>query len=139
MITFLILRKCIVYFMFRLMYNWLNLRYFLVFRMLPQVILSVFVILNCSAALPLVWPEYGYRPRSVPPTLSHDTAVVELVPGGESMVSGDLILVPDHNTGTVRITASIFYGILIKQSGAMDFILNGDKVLLKKLFPTMNI
>ena len=35
-------------------------------------------------------------------------------------------------------TASIFYGIWIKQSGAMVFILNLDKVLLKKLFPTMN-
>ena len=36
-------------------------------------------------------------------------------------------------------TASIFYGIWIKQSGAMVFIFNLDKVLLKKLFPTMNI
>ena len=36
-------------------------------------------------------------------------------------------------------TASIFYGIWIKQSCAMGFILNLDKVLLKKLFPTMNI
>ena len=36
-------------------------------------------------------------------------------------------------------TASIFYGIWIKQSSAMIFILNLDKVLLKKLFPTMNI
>ena len=32
----------------------------------------------------------------------------------------------------------IFYGIWIKQSGAMVFILNLDKVSLKKLFPTMN-
>ena len=36
-------------------------------------------------------------------------------------------------------TASIFYGILITQSGAMVFILNLDKVSPKKLFPTMNI
>ena len=36
-------------------------------------------------------------------------------------------------------TASIFYGIWIKQSGAMIFIFNLDKVLLKKLFSTMNI
>ena len=36
-------------------------------------------------------------------------------------------------------TASIFNGIRIKQSGAMVFILNLDKVSLKKLFPTMNI
>ena len=36
-------------------------------------------------------------------------------------------------------TASIFYGICIRQSGAMGFILNLDKILLKKLFPTMNI
>ena len=36
-------------------------------------------------------------------------------------------------------TASIFYGIWIKQSSAMVFIFNLDKVLLKKLFPTMNI
>ena len=36
-------------------------------------------------------------------------------------------------------TASIFDGIRIKQSGAMVFICNLDKVLLKKLFPTMNI
>ena len=36
-------------------------------------------------------------------------------------------------------TASIFHGIWIKQSGAMVFIFNLDKVLLKKLFPTMNI
>ena len=36
-------------------------------------------------------------------------------------------------------TASIFYGIWIKQSSAMIFIFNLDKVLLKKLFPTMNI
>ena len=33
-------------------------------------------------------------------------------------------------------TASLFYGIWIKQSGAMVFIFNLDKVLLKKLFPT---
>ena len=33
----------------------------------------------------------------------------------------------------------IFYGIWIKQSGAMVFIFNLDKVSLKKLFPTMNI
>ena len=36
-------------------------------------------------------------------------------------------------------TASIFYGIWIKQSGAIVFIFNLDKVLLKKLFSTMNI
>ena len=36
-------------------------------------------------------------------------------------------------------TASIFYGIWITQSGTMVFILNLDKVSLKKLFPTMNI
>ena len=36
-------------------------------------------------------------------------------------------------------TASIFYGILITQSGAMVFVLNLDKILLKQLFPTMNI
>ena len=36
-------------------------------------------------------------------------------------------------------TASIFYGIMIKQSVAMVFIFNLDKVWLKKLFPTMNI
>ena len=36
-------------------------------------------------------------------------------------------------------TASIFDGIWITQSGAMIFILNLDKVSLKKLFPTMNI
>ena len=36
-------------------------------------------------------------------------------------------------------TASIFYRIWRKQSGAMVFTLNFDKVLLKKRFPTMNI
>ena len=36
-------------------------------------------------------------------------------------------------------TASIFYRIWITQSVAMVFILNLDKVLLKKLFPTINI
>ena len=36
-------------------------------------------------------------------------------------------------------TTSIFYGIWIMQSGAMGFILNLDKLLIKKLFPTMNI
>ena len=36
-------------------------------------------------------------------------------------------------------TASIFYWIWITQSGAMGFILNLDKVLLKKLFPSVNI
>ena len=36
-------------------------------------------------------------------------------------------------------TASIFYGIWIIQSGATVFILNLDKISLKKLFPTMNI
>ena len=36
-------------------------------------------------------------------------------------------------------TASIFYGIWIKPSGAMVCIFNLDKVSLKKLFPTMNI
>ena len=40
---------------------------------------------------------------------------------------------------TCICTASIFDGILIKQSGPMVFILNLDKVSLKKLFPTMNI
>ena len=35
--------------------------------------------------------------------------------------------------------ASIFHGIWIKQSGAIVFIFNLDKVSLKKLFPTMNI
>ena len=35
--------------------------------------------------------------------------------------------------------ASIFYKIWIEQSGAMVFILNLDKISLKKLFPTMNI
>ena len=34
---------------------------------------------------------------------------------------------------------SIFYGVWIKQSGAMVYIFNLDKVLLKKLFPTINI
>ena len=36
-------------------------------------------------------------------------------------------------------TASIFYGIWIKQSGAMVCIANLDKVSPKKLFSTMNI
>ena len=36
-------------------------------------------------------------------------------------------------------TASIFYGIWIKQSVAMAFRFNLDKLSLKKLFPTMNI
>ena len=36
-------------------------------------------------------------------------------------------------------TASIFYGIWIGQGGAMVFILDLNKILLKKLFPTMNI
>ena len=36
-------------------------------------------------------------------------------------------------------TASIFYGKWIKQSVAMVFIFNLDKLSLKKLFPTMNI
>ena len=36
-------------------------------------------------------------------------------------------------------TAIIFYGLWIKQSSAMTFIFNLDKLLLKKLFPTMNI
>ena len=36
-------------------------------------------------------------------------------------------------------TASIFYGIWIKQSVGMIFIFNLDKVSLKKLFPTINI
>ena len=35
-------------------------------------------------------------------------------------------------------TASIFYGIWITQSGSVVFIFNLDKVLLKKLCPTMN-
>ena len=34
---------------------------------------------------------------------------------------------------------AIFYGIWIKQIGATVFIFNLDNVLLKKLFPTMNI
>ena len=41
--------------------------------------------------------------------------------------------------GLTALTASIFYGIWITQSGAMVFILNLDNILLKKLFPTMNI
>ena len=36
-------------------------------------------------------------------------------------------------------TASIFYGIWIRQSSAMAFIWDLDKISLKKLFPTMNI
>ena len=36
-------------------------------------------------------------------------------------------------------TASIFYGIWIKQIGAMVFLSNLDEVSLKKLFSTMNI
>ena len=36
-------------------------------------------------------------------------------------------------------TAGLFFEIWTTQSGAMVFILNLDKVLLKKLFPTMNI
>ena len=36
-------------------------------------------------------------------------------------------------------TATIFYGICIRQSGAMVFILNLDNISLKKLFPTMHI
>ena len=36
-------------------------------------------------------------------------------------------------------TASIFYGIWIKQSVAMVFIFNLDKLSLKKLFPTMKV
>ena len=36
-------------------------------------------------------------------------------------------------------TQTIFYGIWMKQSVAMVFIFNLDKVSLKKLFPTMNI
>ena len=36
-------------------------------------------------------------------------------------------------------TAIILYGIWIKQSGAMVFIFNLDKVSPKKLIPTMNI
>ena len=35
--------------------------------------------------------------------------------------------------------ASIFYGIWIKQSSAMVFISNLNKISIKKLFPTMNI
>ena len=35
--------------------------------------------------------------------------------------------------------ANIFNDLWIKQSGAIVFIFNLDKVLLKKLFPTMNI
>ena len=34
---------------------------------------------------------------------------------------------------------AFFYGIWIKQSSAMIVIFNLDKVVLKKLFPTMNI
>ena len=34
---------------------------------------------------------------------------------------------------------AFFYGIWIKQSGAMVSILNSDKVSQKKLFSTMNI
>ena len=36
-------------------------------------------------------------------------------------------------------TDSIFYRIRVKQSSAIVFIFNLDKVLLKKLYPTMNI
>ena len=36
-------------------------------------------------------------------------------------------------------TASIFWGIWIKQIGAMVLIFDLDKVSLKKLVPTMNI
>ena len=50
--------------------------------------------------------------------------------------SSKLILVKVHHHGS---TASIFYGISIAKSGAMVLILNIDKVLLKKLFPTMNV
>ena len=35
--------------------------------------------------------------------------------------------------------SNILYGIWIIQSGETVFILNLDKILLKKLFPTMNI
>ena len=40
---------------------------------------------------------------------------------------------------TLIINFSIFYGIWIKQSLAMVFIFNLDKLSLKTLFPTMNI
>ena len=40
---------------------------------------------------------------------------------------------------TFKHLLSIFYEMWMKQSGAMVFIFNLDKVLLKKLFPTMNI
>ena len=43
------------------------------------------------------------------------------------------------NNSVFRPTASIFYRIWIEQSGVMVFILNLDKISLKKLFPTMNI
>ena len=39
----------------------------------------------------------------------------------------------------IRPQDSIFYGIWIKQSSAMIFTFNLDKVLLKTLFPTVNI
>ena len=50
------------------------------------------------------------------------------------------LLVPSKNSAILWAygpTASIFYGIWIAKSGAMVFIFNLDKVLLKKLFPTM--
>ena len=42
-------------------------------------------------------------------------------------------------TGLSRNQSYIFYGIWIRQSGVMVFVLNLDKISLKKLFPTMNI
>ena len=57
---------------------------------------------------------------------------------------GHLVRVPENifcliSNNIVGPTDSIFYGIWIKQIGAMVFIFNLDKVSLKKLFPTMNI
>ena len=60
----------------------------------------------------------------------------------KSSVEGIILQLPGYVQlccGPYGPTASIFYGIWIKQIGAMVFIFNLDKVLLKKLFPTMNI
>ena len=44
----------------------------------------------------------------------------------------------NENKQVFSPTASIFHGIWIKQSSAMFFISNLDKVSQKKRFPTMN-
>ena len=41
--------------------------------------------------------------------------------------------------GLTAVRLAFFMGFEFKKSGAMVFILNLDKVSLKKLFPTMNI